>query len=1201
MPPGDYKLLSRAPFQYLCILLLLCLAFGSSMAANGYVPKPDARAFFDQGVALLEAGDINGAINALNKATRSDHQYAEALNKLAEAYMAKNTVDARTRAEEALDAAIILDYHNTTYNVNLGRLHLKQGKRGEAKHQFKNALDRNPDAVDAHYELGLLYTHDMLMYEKMVSVSNPKNMVEFYGASATTYSQKEQPPEYQQREAMASFDNPIGPLLARMAVDEAVISGIREPSMEERLTITTYRDILERRSDLVGTFTDVFRNMANEDYASALAAFQQVLAVRPEDRDTHFHLGLLAFYRDDIETMLHHMRQVVMNHPKDKEGLMGLGLGLLRLNRTDEASVQWNKAQALMEGEEKHAFNAVDYFLTKERMEAVPDEDMSRFTQNYWRSRDPLFLTDYNERRIEHYARFVEANLRFKVPANYNSTGIEAIDGWRTDRGMTFIKYGKPNRWWRLRDDTGFRGLEMWEYPEFAIGFYDPYSTGNSKIGGPFVGINFNGVMQDIQKKHKDLYLPDYAPRQFSLPWSIARFRGANNLTDLHIAFGLPTRKLRFIDHPNGYQAKVERGIFLFDHEWDPRDRNVEEISVTAGVNFAVRPDQIHMAVRTVPVEPGAYQMAIEIQEQTDKNTGVVRMPLLARGFPGGMLQISDVMPANDIIPPADRLPERRSDFTIVPNISRQYPVFHPIFLYYEIYNMVMSAETRRTKYTVECTVEAEESEDAGIWRFAVGPGSASRIVTTTDYEGSSSTELQYLRINVGNSPPGIYGVKLVVRDAVRNQVAETETRLLLVPLEPREHGPPQLDQGVLSDGLASLKASPESPLTRYHMGVLYYNAQQLNNAIREFEAAQKFGMDDAEVHYCLALAWRDQGLIYKAYREAIAARERKDTPRYRQLEGLLADALGMYEEGLAAVDINYSMDQMPLLTLNAHAQLDYVYGRLTHLPATLEKSADRYIRSFIGDNDSPMAQHELGAILTQWNQMEDADHWFGRAAAIDPHYSPQYIRRRQPEITDNWLRQTTGQLRAYLETDFAGGNQDSSRMNVRYMIAAPPESQSGEDLNLDIHLRIYDARWREMQQWNWTRTAHITTQPADSTEIWMDGAHVVTCAPGRRYVVWSIYEKNSQRYTYRMREIYVPRAEPDGQLLPAPSLLRGGKLTASFWFSAGDTLTAALNLPDGLPANAQVTWEVCDLLSKNKSFWNKLVSGWKNRKTYTR
>ena len=69
------------------------------------------------------------------------------------------------------------------------------------------------------------------------------------------------------------------------------------------------------------------------------------------------------------------------------------------------------------------------YFLPGE--EELYEEDPVTYASRFWTSKDPRYLTPWNERKIEHYARLVYADLL------YGSEGLE-LRGWDTERGTYF-------------------------------------------------------------------------------------------------------------------------------------------------------------------------------------------------------------------------------------------------------------------------------------------------------------------------------------------------------------------------------------------------------------------------------------------------------------------------------------------------------------------------------------------------------------------------------------------------------------------------------------------------------------------------------------------------------------------------------------------------------------------------------------------
>jgi GWxTD domain-containing protein len=81
----------------------------------------------------------------------------------------------------------------------------------------------------------------------------------------------------------------------------------------------------------------------------------------------------------------------------------------------------------------------VVYIITDEERKAFmqlhTDEEREQFVEQFWLRRDPTPDTEENEYKEEHYRRIAYANDHF----------ASGIPGWKTDRGMIYIKYGPPD------------------------------------------------------------------------------------------------------------------------------------------------------------------------------------------------------------------------------------------------------------------------------------------------------------------------------------------------------------------------------------------------------------------------------------------------------------------------------------------------------------------------------------------------------------------------------------------------------------------------------------------------------------------------------------------------------------------------------------------------------------------------------------
>ena len=81
----------------------------------------------------------------------------------------------------------------------------------------------------------------------------------------------------------------------------------------------------------------------------------------------------------------------------------------------------------------------VAYIISDEERQAFTrlsnDDERQSFVEQFWLRRDPTPDTEENEFKEEHYRRIAYANERF----------ASGIPGWKTDRGMVYIKFGPPD------------------------------------------------------------------------------------------------------------------------------------------------------------------------------------------------------------------------------------------------------------------------------------------------------------------------------------------------------------------------------------------------------------------------------------------------------------------------------------------------------------------------------------------------------------------------------------------------------------------------------------------------------------------------------------------------------------------------------------------------------------------------------------
>jgi len=113
--------------------------------------------------------------------------------------------------------------------------------------------------------------------------------------------------------------------------------------------------------------------------------------------------------------------------------------------------------------------------LSKMREAKTPDEKIKLFNE-FWKRFDPSPGSEENELQVEYYSRIEYANQNF---SSY-------VEGWRTDMGRIFVKYGMPDFIERQPPMMNQR-YEIWEYQQHNLRliFVDVSGFGNYRLLRP--------------------------------------------------------------------------------------------------------------------------------------------------------------------------------------------------------------------------------------------------------------------------------------------------------------------------------------------------------------------------------------------------------------------------------------------------------------------------------------------------------------------------------------------------------------------------------------------------------------------------------------------------------------------------------------------------------------------------------------------
>jgi GWxTD domain-containing protein len=442
----------------------------------------------------------------------------------------------------------------------------------------------------------------------------------------------------------------------------------------------------------------------------------------------------------------------------------------------------------------------VAYIISDDERQALHrlsnDDEREQFIEQFWLRRDPTPDTVENEFKEEHYRRIAYVNERF----------ASGIPGWKTDRGMIYIKYGPPDEieshpsggsYQRPIEQGGGSTttypFETWRYRYIeAIGtnvvveFVDPSGTGEFHM------------TTDPQEKDALQHVPGYvAPNLQTGPNQFDRLELVSNLgkppkvrfTDLeaavttnvryntlpirvrtdfipitptsilsNITIQLDRKDLQFRESDGVAKATVN----LYAHIGTVSRRRVnvfeDAISVEGTSGSA-------LYQKSVPLAPGKYRLSIAARDVIGGNTATYETAIDIPPFPEDQLAASSIILA-DLM---ERVPARGigtgqfviGDTKVRPRVTETFTSSEKLGIYIQLYHLSNAA----IEYQITRTAGGES------------------VLTYTEDIAAPTSQLTIQKwLPLKDLAPGAYTLRLRVTDKTTNQTITPSATFIVVP-----------------------------------------------------------------------------------------------------------------------------------------------------------------------------------------------------------------------------------------------------------------------------------------------------------------------------------------------------------------------------------------------------------------------------------
>lgn len=528
------------------------------------------------------------------------------------------------------------------------------------------------------------------------------------------------------------------------------------------------------------------QSFAKEAQQKAANYYKQAISANPKFSDVYYRLALLLFEFNEFNEMIQLLESAVKIMPKDKNCRLFLGFAYQQIQRFDDAEREYNIAKSLMRPAEVRIIESIKPILSSAALQEMNESfikiDSAAVLERIWKSKDPFYLTEFNERKLEHFSRMAYANLRFSFPE-------KDIEGWQTDRGKVFIRYGNPKYKYRTHPYIGtyvsgtrnplHHSKEYWIYDDFHFIFEDQYLSGNYSFAWEDGNQpDFKYVYEEMIEDIPDFYRVFPDSHMFQVPLEMAAFKGSEGKTELEISYAIPSEYINFAQK----NYELNQGLFFFDDSWDAVLKYTGKLKLDNHNIIEANDRRYGMSGFQARLNPGNYHFALEFMDQNSKKCASIHKEVVVDTFFADQFQMSDVLLAHSLEPPESNRLTTRADFRIIPNPMRTYEAKKPIPIYFEIYNLSPNA-SGASRYTIEYKVGLDGDAVPAWQKFLTSlklMKKEGQVTSRYEYSGESEKEIQFQNLSLPAELAGEVKLIIQVTDLISMKRIQKQERFIV-------------------------------------------------------------------------------------------------------------------------------------------------------------------------------------------------------------------------------------------------------------------------------------------------------------------------------------------------------------------------------------------------------------------------------------
>lgn len=413
---------------------------------------------------------------------------------------------------------------------------------------------------------------------------------------------------------------------------------------------------LDARSDMETAFRWAWE--ADRSFLAAPAALLGELVYAAEwDRADSLTRALAERHPDDPRIRLY--RALVL-HELGRDSLATMEYTAARAELADSLARPFDEIRPLLRVEQQQAYDALDTLGQREVRVA------------FWTSIEPLFLTTWNERRMEHVARVVAANLMF-------SSSTLAMDGWDTFSGRMWIRYGRPQSRWEL------------QYPSGRVVFWDFGPGPDISFTRGFGYRSFRPTDQAVEVGN---VLARTSPQTYTMSALVDTVLPLETQVVRTLGPASRPQLLVYGEWPDRAGAGARAGLTLLDLSYFP-------VAQWRGG----KPTRPGIGAELNGMAAGAYSLTVEVWDTAQRRLHRLRDTVSTLATDGAFL-VSDLLLVTEITPPEGGDITSRRELPVTPLYGATVPKGSTLGIVWETYRLGDSLpRDGRRRYQVDIEV----------------------------------------------------------------------------------------------------------------------------------------------------------------------------------------------------------------------------------------------------------------------------------------------------------------------------------------------------------------------------------------------------------------------------------------------------------------------------------------------------------------